>query len=335
MINTNFDRTKELFANIGKIITSSLELNEILDGVMKEVESYFFPKNWSLMRYDEASECLYFTIVQGISYKEVEHVRLKRGEGIAGAVVDSGESIFVPDASRDPRFCDSVDKITGYSTRSIIAVPIKSRGKTYGVIEIINRDNGANFSEDEHLILNTIADFTAIAFSNHIVHKCAVSMGETDHLTGCFNKAKLDKVIKDFTHKKYQHVINTEEWEQLVVVFIDLNNFKEMNDSFGHREGDEVLKIVTGILRDIFRRDDLIFRVGGDEFLAIINFKTDRERDMIIRRAESALSAFSYTDKEKGYSIKLSYGIKVGPAEKINDLINESDMAMYDHKRKR
>ena len=105
------------------------------------------------MRYDHTSNKLFFVIIEGVNYNKVENINLRLGEGIAGTVVKTGESIFAPDASKDQRFSDKVDKITGFKTESIIAVPIKIKDWVFGVIEIVNRENKEPFTEDEHIIL--------------------------------------------------------------------------------------------------------------------------------------------------------------------------------------
>jgi len=123
---------KQLYANIGKLITSSLELDKVLEGIMEEVKVFFDAENWSLMRLDPNTDELFFVIVQGIDRKAVENIRLGPGEGIAGMVAKRGQSVFVPDTSADPRFSDRVDRATGFRTRSVMAVPLISGAPSTG-----------------------------------------------------------------------------------------------------------------------------------------------------------------------------------------------------------
>ena len=159
-------KIKKLYSSIGKIITSSLEFGAIQDAVMEEIHLFFDAENWSLMRLDPNTDELFFVIVKGIDAKAVENIRLGRGEGIAGTVARTRKSIFVPDTSRDKRFSDRVDRATGFKTRSLMAVPVIFGDTLYGVIELVNRGSGGLFTEMEHLILQTIADYAAIAFAN-------------------------------------------------------------------------------------------------------------------------------------------------------------------------
>uniref|UniRef100_UPI000B4E8378 cGMP-specific phosphodiesterase n=1 Tax=Leptospira interrogans serogroup Icterohaemorrhagiae serovar copenhageni (strain Fiocruz L1-130) TaxID=267671 RepID=UPI000B4E8378 len=156
----------KLYSSLGKIITSSLEQQEVLSAVMEEVRLFFSPKNWSLMRYDENSEELFFLIAEGIQFNHIRSIRLKSGEGIAGSVVQTKSPIFVENVKNDPRFSKKVDEKTGFETKTIIAVPMIFRGEVHGVIELVNRFDGSSFSPEDLVILQTIADFTAISLAH-------------------------------------------------------------------------------------------------------------------------------------------------------------------------
>ncbi|MFC1669003.1 diguanylate cyclase [Spirochaetota bacterium] len=324
--------TDKLFANIGKLITSSLDLNVILRGIMKEIQIYFDPQNWSLMRYDHTSQELLFVIIEGISYENVKDIKLKVGEGIAGNVIKTGKSIFVPDTKKDSRFTDKVDKITGFKTESIIAVPIKTEDKIFGVIEIVNRAQEGAFTEAHHLVLKTIADFSAIAFDNSRVYNKVIKKSEIDHLTGLYNSAKLNSVIDEYSSTEIPHRRNKDAKSKLIVVYIDLDSFKEINDKYGHTEGDEVLKKVAMRLRSLFRSDDLIFRIGGDEFITVLPLEETMDANSIVNRINDALASIKISSFKKGHSIELSYGIKTGGINNIKELIHEADLEMYKNK---
>lgn len=328
------ENRNRLFANIGKLITSSLQLNKILEGIMKEVRLYFNPQNWSLLRYDHTSDLLFFVIFEGLSYSKVKNISFKPGEGIAGSVVTTGQSIFVPDTTNDPRFSDKVDKITGFKTESVIAVPIKMKDWVFGVIEIINRENHERFTEDEHLILQTIADFSAIAFANNLIYEKAISKSEVDNLTGLYNKAKLDEFINEHAGKETPHRRDDDTHSDIIAVYIDLNDFKEVNDTYGHTEGDEVLRRVAMRLGSLFRSDDLIFRIGGDEFLILILIDENMESSAITSRIEEVLSNLKVTSIKKGYTVTLSFGTRTGRITDIDTLIHDADLDMYEKKRK-
>ncbi|HON78673.1 MAG TPA: sensor domain-containing diguanylate cyclase [Spirochaetota bacterium] len=325
---------KKLYANIGKLITSSLDLDAILEGIMEEIRIYFNAENWSLMRLDPNSGELFFVIVQGIDKKAVENIRLSPGEGIAGIVAKTGESIFVPDTSKDPRFSDRTDKISGFTTHSIIAVPMTFRGATYGVIELINRTTGNYFSEDEHLILQTIADFSAIAFANRGIYEEALLIANTDPLTGLYNRGKLDCFIRD---QERIHELNRRARDNnnyYITVLVDIDDFKDVNDIFGHQTGDRVLKKIAELLNASTRRNDMIFRLGGDEFLVLLSANSQKQVKRIEKRIVMEMEKICRFQIEDDYVVSFSYGISSGTSEKLNDAIHQADINMYDYKKK-
>ncbi len=322
---------KKLYSSIGKIITSSLEFGVILDSIMEEIHLFFDAANWSLMRLDPNTDELFFVIVKGIDTKAVENIRLGMGEGIAGTVARTKRSIFVSDTSRDRRFSDRVDRATGFKTKSVMAVPIVLGDTLYGVIELVNRTTGGLFTEMEHIILQTIADYAAIAFANAALYEQALQRSLTDPLTGLFNRAKLDQVIAEAEKTALPRRRRYDNEPAVVVVMVDVDKFKEINDGFGHPRGDEVLKEVSRIIKSRLRYNDMLFRIGGDEFLAIVPAPSEQVEKIEKRfvRELKKLSGFTMAD---GPDVCFSYGTSSGPFQRIRDLIQKADASMYHHK---
>ncbi|MBP7602940.1 MAG: sensor domain-containing diguanylate cyclase [Spirochaetes bacterium] len=324
-------KIKKLYSSIGKIITSSLEFGAIQDAIMEEIHLFFDAENWSLMRLDPNTDELFFVIVKGIDAKAVENIRLGRGEGIAGTVARTRKSIFVPDTSRDKRFSDRVDRATGFKTRSLMAVPVIFGDTLYGVIELVNRGSGGLFTEMEHLILQTIADYAAIAFANAALYEQALQRSLTDPLTGLLNRAKLEQVIAEAEKSAFPRRRRYDDESAAVVVMVDVDDFKKINDGFGHPRGDEVLKEISRILKSRLRYNDMLFRIGGDEFLAIIPASLEQMQKIEKRFAREMKKLSSFT-MEGGPEVRFSYGTSAGPFQKVRDLIQKADAGMYRHK---
>src|SRR5579862_1762105 len=146
-------RIQGLFTEIGKLITSSLELPKTIDAIMKQVNLFFQPRNWSLLRVDPETQELFFVVAKGIDIKKLENIRLNIGEGVAGYVAQTGKPMLVKNAEKSPYFSKKVDKLTGFTTKSIIAVPIIFRQKVLGIIELVNALDDRNFTNRELDIL--------------------------------------------------------------------------------------------------------------------------------------------------------------------------------------
>lgn len=321
-----------LYMSIGKLITSSLDVTRVLEGIMEEIRIYFDAANWSLMRLDPVTEELFFVIVKGIDSRAVENIRISPGEGIAGLVVKTGESVFVPDTSIDRHFTGRVDLISGFTTKSVIAVPIKYHGKIYGVIELINRNTGGIFCDFEHMILKSIADYSGIAFANAILYERAVTLGITDPLTGLLNRIRLDEVISESVRLNHPNERRSNEYYYAIAAVIDINSFKDINDEYGHREGDDVLRETSERLRRVARASDMIFRTGGDEFLILILESTKTYLEQVGRRLHSELEVLSRFTMASGCRVTFSYGISAGKLSRITELMHSADLLMYKRK---
>src|SRR3981081_4927063 len=111
---------RSIFHDVAKALTSSLNLDSILQTIMEKMAEYFRPDTWSLLMVDEEHDELYFAIAVGDAAEALKSVRLKVGEGIAGWVAKHGEQLIVPDVEADPRFAKRIDDTTKWETRSQI-----------------------------------------------------------------------------------------------------------------------------------------------------------------------------------------------------------------------
>src|SRR5258708_29092614 len=129
-----------IFHDVAKALTSSLDLDSILQTIMEKMAEYFRPDTWSLLMVDEEHNELYFAIAVGEAAEALKNVRLKVGEGIAGWVAKTGEQVISADVENDPRFAKRIDEATQWETHSVICVPLKSRLRVLGVIQLVNVD---------------------------------------------------------------------------------------------------------------------------------------------------------------------------------------------------
>ena len=153
-----------IFHDVAKALTSSLNLDSILQTIMEKMGEYFRPDTWSLLMVDEEKDELYFAIAVGAASDVLSKVRLKVGEGIAGWVARHGQVLIVPDVQNDPRFSSRLDDMTRLQTRSVICVPLRSKHRVLGVIQLVNVN--AEMSEQEMFFLQALCDYAAISIEN-------------------------------------------------------------------------------------------------------------------------------------------------------------------------
>ena len=314
------------FNEIGKALTSSLDLKEIIKVVMDNISTLMQPKNWSLLLVDDDRDELRFEITVGDGAEKLKGLRLKIGEGIAGWVAREKRPLLVADVDKDPRFSKKGDEISNFKTQSIICVPLVTRGRCLGVIELINKAQGNNFSEDDLLLLTTLADYSAIAIENAMFFQKVQELTITDDLTKLYNSRFMQSRLE------YEVERAMRSGHKLSLVFIDLDRFKEINDNFGHLCGSKILKEVAKLIRDMIRTTDMPCRYGGDEFLILMPETAKDNAMLVARKLRVALRERIFLTEE-GINAQLSgsFGVATFPDDASNkdDLIHKADNAMY------
>ncbi len=151
-------------------IHASLDLPSTLTSIMTAAEQLTNAEASALLLYDEETDSLVFEVATGEKEKELKQVRLKRGEGIAGYVLATGEPLLVPDASADSRHAKGVDALTGFVTRNLVAVPLFLDQKPKGVLEVVNARRG-QFTPEDVQTLSALSLLSAIAIDKAQAHQ--------------------------------------------------------------------------------------------------------------------------------------------------------------------
>jgi signal transduction histidine kinase len=155
-----------LFYQMGQALVSTFDLPQLLQDTMQLAASVINTAAASLMLVDAERHELVFAAVHGTKGAILRSQRISMDEGIAGWVARSGEPVIANDVAQDDRFSRRVDVRTGFLTRSILAVPMQIRGRTIGVLEVLNKQDEEQFDEEDLRILLTLAAEAAIAIEN-------------------------------------------------------------------------------------------------------------------------------------------------------------------------
>ena len=157
------------------------------------------------------------------------------------------------------------------------------------------------------------------------------SLSLTDDLTGLSNRRGF------FTLARQQLKVANRLEKRVSLIYADLDNLKEINDSLGHQEGDKVLIETANILKLNFRESDIIARIGGDEFVVFQIGNSDEAKDKITERFQNAFQAYNATTK-LDYELSISFGIAICEPEcsySLDELLAQADKSMYEEKRKK
>jgi diguanylate cyclase (GGDEF)-like protein len=314
-----------VFHDVAKALTSSLNLDSVLQTIMQKMAEYFRPDTWSLLMVDETTDELYFAIAVGPAADSLKSLRLKMGEGIAGWVAKHGESLIVPDVYKEPRFAKRIDEMTKWQTKSVICVPLRAKHRSLGVIQLINCPM-ETFGDNELFFLNALCDYAAIAIDNARAVERIQELTITDDCTGLYNARHLYKTLEAEVYRsaRFGH--------EFSVIFIDLDHFKSVNDTHGHLVGSKLLAEVGYVIKSHLRLIDYAFRYGGDEFVILLP-QTSKEAALIVARRlleVMRLSEFMATEGLK-LNVRCSMGLATYPedAKSAHEIIRQADEMMY------
>jgi diguanylate cyclase (GGDEF)-like protein len=313
-----------VFHRLARSLTSSFDLDTILRTILEHMERLIEAELWTLLMLDEATQELYYAIAAGGEEASLRDLRVKVGEGVAGWVAQHGETLIVPEAVDDPRL-NLPTAASPHKVRSVIALPLRGRKGTHGVIEILNPHAG-QLNDYTIAFLHILADHAAIAIENaHDVARIQ-QLTITDDTTGLFNVRHLYDVLGRQLDRANRKGL------PLSLAFIDLDRFKLVNDEHGHLIGSELLARAGQRLQELSRKQDYCFRYGGDEFVILLpetDAKTALAQAGELHRALMATKFRMKTGLE--LTVSASVGLSTAPADgtTVHAIIGAADTRMY------
>lgn len=316
-----------LIYEIGQEVNSVVDLNDLYEHITKTLKHHLSIKQFAVLAFDDNNK-QEMHVKSASGFKDNDHVlrtTFRKGEGISGLVAQTGKKIYIRDTSADKRFLKyKQDELTERS--SFLSIPLMYKGEVYGVINF-GRPGASGFSLTDVKMLTLVANQVALAIANAKLHTKTRELSVTDELTGVHNRRHFQQMLQ----MEWKRAVRFER--ELSVVMLDIDHFKEYNDTYLHLEGDRVLKRIGRILKDNLREVDTVARFGGEEFVLLLP-STDKAGAVAAAEKVRQFLEKERFVTEKGEPtrpVTISCGIAMYPSDvqTIEDLIDHADIALY------
>jgi GAF domain-containing protein len=159
-------RARKALVEASVRLNSLLSLPELLEAIMQTASEMMEAETSSILVLDEARQELVFAVATGDPGQNLGELRVPADQGIAGWVLKNGRAVIVNDVKKDRRFYAQIDRGSGFSTRSILAVPLSNRDRAIGVVEVINKKGGPGFTARDEETATALAAQAAVAIEN-------------------------------------------------------------------------------------------------------------------------------------------------------------------------
>jgi len=256
---------------------------------------------------DESQGVLFPVFARDQYEDEIMATRITFEEGITGWAARNREATLVNQAHLDPR----VRFVPGtpIDPEALISIPLISRAQIKGVLNIYRVGEEGLFAEHEFELAKRFADAAALALDNAQIRARLEHQAQTDSLTGLLNHRSFhERLLTALQEASRTH-------RPVAVLMLDIDDFKRVNDVYGHGVGDELLRTLADTLRSCVRPEDVVCRLGGEEFGVIMRAC---EGDAAGRVAERLVERLSNLDVRGVGALTGSIGLALGPEHAMN-----------------
>src|SRR5215831_3309788 len=310
-----YRRLAEIFHDV----LSEQSLDALLERIADTLAELVPYEDVHIYEADEAKRELKPVLARSKWAHEVMSETFSFGEGITGWAVEHREPVLANKAHLDPR----VRFVPGtpVDPEALIAVPLIARGRLKGTLNIYRVGEDVAFSEEEFHLACRFGDAAALAIDNAHVRARLEHQASTDALTGLYNHRTFhDRLRQEVMRASMEH-------DTVALLMLDLDDFKRVNDVYGHGIGDQLLLEVADVLRRTVRENDAVCRVGGQEFAIILPSGDLASATALAHRLGARLGGL---EAEAAGPLTVSTGIAVSPDHAANprELVACAEAAM-------
>ncbi|MBI5419614.1 MAG: GGDEF domain-containing protein [Deltaproteobacteria bacterium] len=314
---------------VSTAIAGTLDTEELFRILPERVMRTLGLNDFCILLYDPDTRKLFCRTCTGLLPEHnTKDFQVSPGEGVSGKVFESGEPVYIPDVRAASEFLYYGGK--RMDVRSFMCVPLMSKGKVIGVLNVNHSEPNA-FDAESLATMRVLASYLAIAIENADLFHFVKTLAEKDSLTLLYNHGAFHEKLHIELERAARY------GRSLAVIMLDLDCFKEINDTYGHILGDRILLMTAGVLCAHLRKSDIAARYGGDEF-AVILPETDLAAASTIASRIAAGISDVLMDTDRGeritFTASIGYAACSPESKDRENILNLADRLMYESKRR-
>jgi diguanylate cyclase (GGDEF)-like protein len=289
-------RSQRELLQITETILTTLDARAVLEGITDRLGTLISCDNVAIEVIDPSTGRLTPLTARGVNADQYLEPWETGETGVATWVVEHNEPVYIDDEMSDERVNQFRDQ--GPAAGSLIVVPLRGRSGAIGVMTIERLGAGNTFTPEEFDLVKLFAAQVSIALQNAEVFRAVEIRAQTDDLTGLLNHGTFMEYLDQLVHDE----------KPFGLIMLDLDDFREINNTGGHQAGDEALRQIAAALVRAGRDTDLLFRYGGDEFAMLLPKSDPDGAWQVAERARAAV-------KGLGGPVTASIGVASFPAD--------------------
>ncbi len=319
------EQLQQVLYNISKAANSPISLKQLYRSIHKELGTVIDTTNFYIALVDEKEDKIFFPYHIDEKDDNFPILNFSTSNTITAYVIKTGKSLLNNNSQYEEMATQGILNVMGSTTPQNVwlGVPLKVEDRVIGAMAVQSYTNPNIYHEEDIKIMEFVSSQVAAAIERKQTEEKIKYLSFHDSLTGLYNRAYFEEELERYNFPRYY---------PLSIVMLDVNGLKVINDTFGHSEGDQLLKHLSQVLTSVSRQGDILARIGGDEFAILLPSTSIEEAHNFCERIKQACQQDKIEPIYLRLNISLGHTTQEGEYKDTATLLKEVDKKMYQDK---
>ncbi|HCL90720.1 MAG TPA: hypothetical protein DHW70_05310 [Candidatus Atribacteria bacterium] len=319
------EQLQQVLYNISKAANSPISLKQLYRSIHKELGTVIDTTNFYIALVDEKEDKIFFPYHIDEKDDNFPILNFSTSNTITAYVIKTGKSLLNNNSQYEEMATQGILNVMGSTTPQNVwlGVPLKVEDRVIGAMAVQSYTNPNIYHEEDIKIMEFVSSQVATAIERKQTEEKIKYLSFHDSLTGLYNRAYFEEELERYNFPRYY---------PLSIVMLDVNGLKVINDTFGHSEGDQLLKHLSQVLTSVSRQGDILARIGGDEFAILLPSTSIEEAHNFCERIKQACQQDKIEPIYLRLNISLGHTTQEGEYKDTATLLKEVDKKMYQDK---